>query len=488
MPSNFQVPEWLARFFDGFGRFGSAPARGWVGGLYWIAVLLTVSVFLSVGWKLTDQTNQDSLGSDQGAYLGLAARMSDAWTPFATDGTRNGLASWAAAKCYDPASPEFFLQAKRLGVLVGAAATLLLAAWLAGSLPALAAWNVTTASSLGAFLGMASYFGGEVWLYPLFFAVWVLLLATLTRPGLLYGMLLGAAAGLSYLAKPSVEPALVLFVAVSLLLVWVSRVVPHFSSHWLVAPSWKAGAAVKGLIGFVLLFLVVISPRMIDSSAQFGNPLYNLSRYTFWLDDWDSGYHHLGNFHPDRIHLVDERIRPTPAAFWQRHGWTGSWQRISQGVSLRLGQLFLPEKRIRLFQEKLEEGKRRILLTNRGVYLMLAWGCAGLAVLAALALRNFPPAGLWLVPAGFVVLLLLGYLLAFGWFAPVGPGYRFPMMFYLPLLWTGFLVADRLRLWLGWGPLGVVLAGVHVFVTILLVDRLVRLAFTSQFGEIRFTF
>jgi len=465
---------------------GRVTGRGWL--LYGLLILILPVVMISAGWKIAAQTNQDSLGSDQGAYIGLAREQQHALYPFATDGTRNGLVSWLAGHVFDPNGEAFFEKAKRLNVVWAALGTVVLGFFFARTFPALVAWNLSALAGLGALLGIAGVFGAEVWLYLLFFAGWVVSLRLLRENSLTHYALLGVVSALASLAKPSGAPALQLFIVLTLI-AWGACLIPSLRARQRFLPeTWQPVWVPGGLILLLALFFLLLSPRMVDAWKKFDDPLYNMSRFTFWLDDWDSGYHHMGFFRRDRVMELDESIRPTPQSYFKRNGVSGAISRLQEGMAVRAGQLFLPEKRIRLWRETFTEEPRRVVLTHRGLYLMLAWGTAILAMGWALKTRKFPPVRRWLLPSLFVSGCLFGYWLAFGWFYPVGPGHRFPMMFYLPILWTGFLVADRLRRDIDSKWLGSILAALHLFVAALLVERLYALAITSTFGELRYTF
>ncbi|MFV0337312.1 MAG: hypothetical protein ACK5LK_03600, partial [Chthoniobacterales bacterium] len=334
---------------------------------YVLATAVCLFIFVQVGFRFAEQTNPDSQGSDQGAYINLAREQQSAWYPYATDGTRNGFISWVAAKTNDPFSDEFFLRAKKTNILLAAFITLGLSVFFAYRLSALAAWNLTILSGFGALLGIGTFFGGEVLLYGCFFAFWVTALSFLQKPNVRSALLAGIFGAGSYLAKPSVMPALQLLCLVGagiILLTFFSK----WSRHWLNVEDWSWKKSLPLLLLIPFVFLVFVAPRAWDSWKKFETPFYNISKYTFWLDDWDSGYPYLTFFRKDRVMEVDESIRPTPQSYFARHDFAEAWERLSNGVGVRLQQFFLPEKKIKLFAPE-RKGEHRVLLTHRGFYL-----------------------------------------------------------------------------------------------------------------------
>lgn len=436
-------------------------------------------------WRITAQTNRDPLASDQAAYVGLAREQDGAWWPFATDGTRNGLISWLAALAFDPHAAGFFLEAKRLNAALGIVATLGWGLWFARHFPALAAWNLTALAGLGSFLGISTFFGGELLLYAAFFGFWISALRALSGEGSWRAFAAaGGFAAAAALAKPSVGPAIQIFAAFALLGAACGALAPRWPALSMAALAPNRTAA--GLLLFFAIVAACMAPRMADAARKFGDPFYNLSRYTFWLDDWDAAFPHLAKFRRDRLHELEESLQPGFARAWRRLGPEGFARRVREGVVLRLRQLFLPEKR--LFHEPGRTGPRRVILPNRGLYLLGAFALAASAAMTAWARKAIPPPRTWLLSAAFAGACAVAYLLAFAWFAPIGPGHRFVMMFYLPLLGTALLVAERLRQRVSLRAMDALFGIVYLAAAVLLAFRLATLAASPVFGELRYAF
>ncbi|MFV0337339.1 MAG: hypothetical protein ACK5LK_03745 [Chthoniobacterales bacterium] len=92
------------------------------------------------------------------------------------------------------------------------------------------------------------------------------------------------------------------------------------------------------------------------------------------------------------------------------------------------------------------------------------------------------------MPMLYALGCFFAYLLAFGWFLPVGPGHRFMMMFYIPVAWTAMCAADYLARANPRKEAFALLALAQVFIATLLVSRLFVLWATPFFGEIRYAF
>lgn len=466
----------LARAAGPLARVGAAA--------YVMAVAALCAVLLLLGLRMAPMTNPDERGSDQLAYIGLAQEMRGSWVPSATDGTRNPLVSWLAGNLLDPNTEDFFPRAKRLSILWAVLGTGLLGGYFGRRLPLLPAWNLTALSGLGVLLPISTFFIGEVLLYPLFFAVWVLCLRLLRDNPVGAYAALAVAAAAAWLAKPSTDPTFVIFWLLTFAAALTCFLFPRAAA--LLLPRLRPANCFWGLLVFAALYLLLLTPRMIDAQDKFGDPLHNISRHTFWLEDWESGFPILGQLRPDRIHRLAPEDRPTAANYLRRHGWDGVWQRLSHGVGRRLEQLFLPEGGIRFLGGKRAD-PGRVLLPNRGFYQALVWGGALLALVAAVWKKRLRPAP-WLFPALFATGCFSAYLLAMGWFYPVGPGDRFIMMFYIPLLWTGAAISLRVAADTDWRPLAALLGISHALIAALLLAQLGLLLRTWEFDTLKHTF
>ena len=152
-----------------------------------------------------------------------------------------------------------------------------------------------------------------------------------------------------------------------------------------------------------------------------------------------------------------------------------------------MGQLFHPEGKWRLNVERKDRPKR-IVLPHRGLYLL------GLSLLAlamgtiAVTHRRLSEVG----PVGLPVVLGLAtlavYVMATGWYLPTGPGHRFIMTLYMPLLWMLAQGADQLRLATSSRFANLLYLAGHLAICVFLVSRVVALLQNTQFEKISYAF
>jgi hypothetical protein len=179
--------------------------------------------------------------------------------------------------------------------------------------------------------------------------------------------------------------------------------------------------------------------------------------------------------------------QPTWQGYFHRHDLSDAFSRLTKGAAVRLGQLFHPEGKWRLNVERKDRPKR-IVLPHRGLYLL------GLSLLAlamgtiAVTHRRLSEVG----PVGLPVVLGLAtlavYVMATGWYLPTGPGHRFIMTLYMPLLWMLAQGADQLRLATSSRFANLLYLAGHLAICVFLVSRVVALLQNTQFEKISYAF
>ena len=454
---------------------------------YAVALALLCAALTIVGFRLTNQTNFSTDDFDQGAYVLMARQMKDSAYPWYTDGTRNPLFPWLAARFLDPQSPEFFAAGKKLNVLLGVLGTALVGAFFARRMGPLAAFNATALAALAVLLPISTFFGAEAIFYVLFLFVCVIAMRLLNdNPVWLYA-LLGLVAGLAWLAKPSATPFLGLFAMFTALRLLLSRFDnlpwPVAASHW----TWQRlaiGVALCGAIYGALIF-----PRLQFAQREYGKATYSLPGFWFWADDWDTCVTLYRDCRKETLAKLPPHLQPTPAGYFKRHSFSDAVERVKSGSLIRLGQFFVPEvnKEGKRYVEKSGKPRRAVLL-HRGFYIgalaALALAMGTIAVVRGRLSEAGPialPLLLWL--ATFTV-----YVLAMGWYLPTGPGHRFIMTLYLPTLWILAQGADQLRKAADFRPAELLFLTVQAGLFVVLMWRLVSLVTGVPFEKISFAF
>lgn len=441
-----------------------------------LLVALGFALWLA-GIRVADQVNQDTDQYDQGAYIGMSKSMTGHLLPGTTDGTRNPLFPWLAGKFADPESPEFFAKGKRLNILLAAVGACLIGWAARGSVGAFGAWNLAALSGLGSLLSMGTFFGAEVLFYLFFTGMWVSAFSQIRNPKLRTAFFLGVFAGLAYLAKPSTGPFLGVFAAFLLVLsaiqiFWKSR------PEWVLPVDWKPASALIGLAILFTTFFVIVSPRMVMSAKTFGEPFYNTPSFWFWADNWETCVQKYANCTKWGLAQMAPDDRPTVGNYFRRNSPSVAVTRLTEGTLTKFKQLLFPDGKLPWKAESKSRPKTMIL-PARGWYLVF---CGLFAVGMVLAARGVP-----LNQPGAIACLVFGtgvfclYTFAYGWYHVIGPGARFVMMFYIPLLWSFFAVSKSAAN--SWARV-MTLNAFHLVLACVLVWRLAELSTNPAFKKI----
>ena len=449
-------------------------------------LLLCVSVGV-IGLRITDQTNHEVEPFDQGAYIAMSKQMESSWYPWYSDGTRNPLFPWLAATFLDPNNPEFFETGKKLNVVFAVCGTAILGLFFALRLDPLAAFSCTALGSLGALLPISTFFGAEAIFLLIFLLVCACAMRLLNENPISLYLLLGILTAFAWLAKSSTTPVLALFVFFSLGR-WILNVSNPSRLPWhLRAPGWSARRFGVGLALCAAIYFALISPRLLHAHKEWGSAFYSLPSFWFWADDWETCVRKYADCRKVRLAGLPIEEQPTMAGYFHRHDVGDALERLRNGAAMRLGQLFHPEGKWRLTVEK--RGKpRRIVLPHRGFYLV-GLGVLGLSMGAfAMARRRLEMVGPVSLPLLLGLATFVVYVLATGWYLPTGPGHRFIMILYLPLLWMLAQGGQQLRSAADSRSANVLYLITHLAICILLLFRIVVLLQDTRFEKVSYAF
>jgi hypothetical protein len=239
--------------------------------------------------------NTERTRADQSGYLWDAVAIYRARHdgPDTLIGERNRMPvyPWLLSWLYKPSmSPdEFFARAKvwniRLSLVLLAALALI--AW--RMLPPLIATNFVLVVAFGYYVYKAGYAQVELLFYFLLFVTFLTCLRQLRtdapKPTVMLATLGGTLAALSHLSKAAVLPFAGLF-----LLVCAARALAPLLQRDRYPRAMAVRLAVvrsAGTLVFLVSFLAVLSPYLLNSKKHFGHYFYNVnSTFYVWYDDW----------------------------------------------------------------------------------------------------------------------------------------------------------------------------------------------------------
>ena len=438
----------------------------------WIVLLLALVaigfVHIRIGGLLIAQTNtsdKNILGADQKQNIKLALQarqdLSPDFTkgvteplknlfPHRTDGVVNPLWPWIAAWLADKDQPisgdtevtdqdrAFFNKGRwfNVGWTLGIVVMLGIACMRVFSLAA--SLNVMLLVGFGALLPRAAYFQPEPVYFVLFLATWVACLFALHKNSLWMHVLIGLFGGLAYLAKGSVQPLLMVYVAVSTLRWawgWVEarREKPDGSTTlWLRRNHWLA------LFLMAFCFLMTAGPRLSYSAKTFGDPFHSFPAYWMWFDNFEDCYAWMGDHNSkEKLEATPKAQLPSVKTYMATHTGSQALQRLTDGTRTKVMELLWPSQT--LISKKNPKPWKGVL-EWRGIYLgWLALVLVGLTFAVGFATPRPLNAAQRLHPETaaqilFVFGSILGFSLAYGWYTPIGRGDRFMLSLYAPMV------------------------------------------------------
>ena len=477
----------LSALIDRASAFALGPWR-LVSVLFYAAAVLLLCASLGViGFRITDQTNHEVEPFDQSAYVAMSQKMEGSWYPWYSDGTRNPLFPWLAAALLNADEPSFFETGKKLNVILAICGTALVSVFFSRRMGPLAAFNCTALAALAALLPISTFFGAEAIFLVLFLFVCACGMRLLNENPVRLYLFLALLSAAAWLAKSSTTPFLALFATLSFGRSLMNQFFGQSLPWHLLAPAWSARRFAVGLAIFVTVYFALIAPRLVHAHKTWGSAFYSLPSFWFWADDWETCVKKYADCRKVRLAALPPEEQPTMAGYFHRHDIGDALWRLGNGAGVRLRQLFHPEGKWRLSVES--KGKpRRIVLPHRGLYL-IGLGALTLAMGAFAAWRGR------LKLVGPVTLpILLGsatfvlYVLATGWYLPTGPGHRFIMPLYLPLMWILAQGAEQMRIATGTRSANSLFLACHLALCALLVSRIFVLLLDTRFEKVSYAF
>ena len=406
---------------------------------------LLLTVYLAGAVVQGSRINLDMHRTDQSAYMDYARGIATKGFAYVGDRARMPVYPFLQSLLYRPgmSDDEFFRRGKALNIGLSVVLLFLTYVLLSRWLEPLAATAIVLVTAFTVFAFKAGYFQCELLFYFFNLVFFVLCIENLRRPTASRAALLGVAAGVAYLTKPSVVPGIVLFLVCY---AWASMARGDSGpARRTPSPLSSAGRAAI----FVLVFLAVVYPYIRTSKHVFGRYFYNVtSTFYFWYDSWDEAERGT-KAHGDRIGWPRMPAEDLPSArkYWKDHTLSQMTARVGNGIATVF----------------------KVAWSSYG-YLKYA----AIYVLFALLFiaqhrrraREFLFHGRASAATIFVISYFACYLLLYSWYTPIADGNRLTLSLFLPgLAAIGYFlarVAGPLPLRLA--ALRLTTAGLHRFV------------------------
>ena len=272
------------------------------------------------------------------------------------------------------------------------------------------------------FLFRASYVHPAQLYYLFSFATFVLMCKMFISPNLIVGALCGICAGLAYLTKFSMLPAMGIFAVMFSIQELYLSLAPN---RWAIDVSlFRARMYRLASLGLVLLlFIVVITPQIVANKRTFGKYFYNVNTYFYmWYDSWEDVK--LGTrAHGDREgwpKMAPEQI-PSAGKYWREH----TAEEISWRWIFGILKCFI------------------CAVTSYGwfkyVLLLSALAGAGIAMNLSASLKKAREHFFLLL---FVICYFAVYMAGFIWFAAINTDARYILELFLPYVFSCAIIIN----------------------------------------------
>ncbi len=281
--------------------------------------------------------------ADQLDYMGRAFVLKVTHFERITDGNRMPLYPFILSFLYHPdiSYGEFFQRGKILSIILSV--TLLIALFIIFRiyLNVLESQVLILITAFTLFMPRAGYIQSELLFYFLNFCAFLLFWGCLKTPRLWIAAAAGMLAGLAYLTKSSVLPAVVWFIFFYLIIhiaVPIIKKIVHKINAKISLPQCYILKNIVVLLIFIVIFLLTVYPYISVNKQVFGRYFYNVnSTFYIWCDSWEQAK--VGRDHGDRVGWPKMPLEELPSCgkYLHEHSLSQILGRLASGFVIVVG-------------------------------------------------------------------------------------------------------------------------------------------------------
>ena len=255
-----------------------------------------------------------------------------------TDGNRMPLYPFILSFLYHPgiSHEEYFRRGQILSTVLSVILLIALFIIFRIYLNALASQVLILITAFTLFMPRAGYIQSELLFYFLNFGAFLLFWGCLKAPRVWIAAAAGLLAGLTYLTKASVIPAVVWFIFFYIIIHIAVPIIKKIVNKINAKMSLPQGHILKNmviLLVFVLIFLLTVYPYISVNKQVFGHYFYNVnSTFYIWCDSWEQAK--VGRDHGDRVgwpKMAPEEL-PSCGKYWREHSASQILGRLASGL------------------------------------------------------------------------------------------------------------------------------------------------------------
>ncbi len=260
-----------------------------------------------------------------------------------TDGNRMPLYPFILSFLYHPGlSPEeYFQRGKILNIILSVILLITLFIIFRIYLNALESQVLILITAFTLFMPRAGYLQSELLFYFLNFCAFLLFWGCLKTPRLWIAAAAGVLAGLTYLTKSSVVPAVVWFIFFYLIIhiaVPIIKKIGNKINAKMALPPFYILKNIAFLLVFIVIFLLTVYPYISVNKQVFGHYFYNVnSNFYIWCDSWEQAK--VTREHGDRVGWPKMRPEAIPSCgkYLHEHSLSQILGRLASGFVIVAG-------------------------------------------------------------------------------------------------------------------------------------------------------
>jgi hypothetical protein len=282
--------------------------------------------------------NTDMAKADQLDYLSRAISLKTDLYKNIADGNRMPVYLYLLSFLYHPGLPmeEYFQRGKIFNIILSVLLLSILYVIFRIYLDGKESETILLITGFTVFMPRAGYIQCELLFYFLNFCAFMHFWGCLQKPRFWMAVRTGLLAGLGYLTKASVLPAVAWFVVcyfIASIAVPIYKEIVNKINRKLIFGQNHIIKNVLFLGVFILIFLMTVSPYIRMNNKVFGHYFYNVnSTFYIWYDSWDEVVQGT-RAHGDRVgwpQMPSEEI-PSATKYWQEHNLSQILVRLAHG-------------------------------------------------------------------------------------------------------------------------------------------------------------
>ena len=391
-------------------------------------LLICLAAYLHIA-QTQNHKNRDMRWTDQKSYIDAAIKAYETRFAYTGDRNRMPLYLFLQALFYSPdmSLEEFFQHGKRLNIVLSLFCVAALSCVFFSRFSRLYATYAMLVIALVVFAIKSPFFQTELLFYTLFGLAFILSINTIKVPNKYKTVALGAMFALCQYTKASAMPSLLIFAASYGVLILTKLYKRDLNAA-------SAGYILFSAVTPIFVFLLLLSPYLLESKAKYGSYFYNVNTaFYIWYDSWDEAKAGtlLAGDHVGWPDLPDDEI-PSVSKYLEEHTAQDIVDRFVNGVFLMVKSACVIDHPFNYAYGYCSQIALGLVVLVGSLFVVVKNGRASLSDQSLQSVL-------------YVCLFFLVYFAAYAWYMPIinFRGARTVLSLLIPFMWTIGLVVHH---------------------------------------------